>query len=103
MGYSSHYEGFGLPVLEAMTLHVPAIYSNNNSLPEVAGDIAVMIDTKDELAIADVIQKMTGNRIFRQELISKGCKQSLKFSWDRTDQEILKGYRTGVTGFSINN
>ena len=91
--YPSHYEGFGLPVLEAMTLGTPVVCSNNSSLPEVAGDAAVMIDAEDEMAIADAILKVIGDRVFRQELIAKGYEQALKFSWGHTAQETLKGYR----------
>ena len=91
--YPSHYEGFGLPVLEAMTLGAPVICSNNSSLPEVAGDAAVMIDAEDEMAIADAILKVISDHKFRQQLITKGYMQSLKFSWGRTAQETLKAYR----------
>ena len=94
--YPSHYEGFGLPVLEAMTLGTPVVCSNNSSLPEVAGDAAVMIDAEDEMAIADGIMKVIGDRTFRQKLIEQGREQALKFSWGRTAQETLKGYRTLV-------
>ena len=91
--YPSHYEGFGMPVLEAMTLGAPVICSNNSSLPEVAGDAAVMIDAEDEIAIADAILKLIGDRAFRQELITKGYDQALKFSWRRTAERTVEGYQ----------
>ena len=52
-----------------------------------------MIDAEDEMAIADAILKVIGDREFRQELITKGYEQALKFSWGRTAQETLKGYQ----------
>lgn len=91
--YPSHYEGFGMPVLEAMTLGTPVICSNNSSLPEVAGDAAVMIDSMDEIAIADAILKVIGDREFRQQLIDRGHQRSMKFSWHDTARETLQGYR----------
>ena len=94
--YPSHYEGFGLPVLEAMTLGAPVICSNNSSLPEVAGDAAVMIDAEDEMAIAYGIMKVIGDRTFQQKLIKEGYEQASKFSWGRTAQETIAGYRTLV-------
>ena len=56
-----------------------------------------MIDAEDEMAIADAILKVIGDRIFRQELITKGYEQALKFSWRRTAQETLIGYRQLIT------
>ena len=91
--YPSHYEGFGMPVLEAMTLGSPVICSNNSSLPEVAADAAVMIDAEDPLAIADAIIKVIGDREFRQQLIARGKARSIQFSWHHTAQETLRGYR----------
>jgi len=91
--YPSHYEGFGMPVLEAMTLGAPVICSNNSSLPEVAGDAAVMIDSMDEMAIADAILKVISDREFRQQLIDRGKNRSIQFSWHHTAQETLRGYK----------
>ncbi len=90
--YPSHYEGFGMPVLEAMTLGTPVICSNNSSLPEVAGDAAVMIDSIDEIAIADAIMEVISDRKFRQQLIDRGRERSVQFSWHHTAQETLRGY-----------
>lgn len=82
-----------MPVLEAMTLGAPVICSNNSSLPEVAGDAAVMIDSMDEMAIADAILKVIGDREFRQQLIDRGQDRSIQFSWHHTAQETLRGYK----------
>jgi glycosyltransferase involved in cell wall biosynthesis len=91
--YPSHYEGFGMPVLEAMTLGTPVICSNNSSLPEVAGDAAVMIDSIDEIAIADAIIEVIGDRTLRQELIQRGTDRAMQFSWRHTAEKTLKAYQ----------
>lgn len=91
--YPSHYEGFGLPVLEAMTLGTPVVCSNSSSLPEVAGDAAIMIDAEDELAIANGIMRVIDDRKLRQELIRRGYDRATRFSWRRTAEETLKAYR----------
>jgi glycosyltransferase involved in cell wall biosynthesis len=91
--YPSHYEGFGLPVLEAMTLGCPVVCSDNSSLPEVAGDAAVMIDAADEMAIADGIARVIGDRAFRQELVQCGYDRAARFSWRYTAEATLRAYR----------
>jgi glycosyltransferase involved in cell wall biosynthesis len=95
--YPSHYEGFGLPVLEAMTLGAPVITSNTSSLPEVAGDAALLIDPDDPTSLADAILKVIGDSQFRSELIQKGKERAKLFSWERTAQETLKAYKSLLT------
>jgi glycosyltransferase involved in cell wall biosynthesis len=91
--YPSHYEGFGLPVLEAMTLGTPVVCSDNSSLPEVAGDAAVMIDPADDRAIADGMMRVIGDRAFRDQLIWRGYDRAAQFSWRYTAEETLRAYR----------
>jgi glycosyltransferase involved in cell wall biosynthesis len=91
--YPSHYEGFGLPVLEAMTLGCPVVCSNNSSLPEVAGDAAVLVDAHDAIAIGAGIAQVVGDRSFRQQLIARGLVQARQFSWRSTAEKTLGGYR----------
>ncbi len=90
--YPSFYEGFGLPVLEAMTLGSPVITSNTSSLPEVTGDAALLIDPNNFLEMAEAMLKVIGDRTFRNQLITKGKEQSQKFSWNKTAQNTLKVY-----------
>ena len=92
--YPSHYEGFGLPVLEAMTLGTPVVTSNTSSIPEVAGDAAILIDPNDYIQLAEAILKVVSDRQLRQELIKKGKERAKLFSWERTAKETLNVYRT---------
>ncbi|MBE9035239.1 glycosyltransferase family 4 protein [aff. Roholtiella sp. LEGE 12411] len=94
--YPSHYEGFGLPVLEAMTLGAPVVTANTSSLPEVTGDAAILIDPNDFIQLAEAILKIINDCQFRQELINKGQERAKLFSWERTAKETLKAYRDFV-------
>ncbi|MGG7076337.1 glycosyltransferase family 4 protein [Clostridium sardiniense] len=92
--YPSYYEGFGLPPLEAMSCKTPVITSNTTSIPEVTKDSALLINptVEDELssAIFDVLEKDS----LRNDLIEKGYKRSLQFSWRQTAQNTLNVYET---------
>ena len=92
--YPSHYEGFGLPVLEAMTLGCPVVTSNTSSLPEVTGDAAILIDPNEPIDLAYGILKVISDRQLRCDLIQKGKKRAKLFSWERTAIETLKAYRS---------
>ncbi|WP_414548180.1 glycosyltransferase family 4 protein [Anabaena sp. CCY 0017] len=92
--YPSHYEGFGLPVLEAMTLGAPVVTANTSSIPEVTGDAAILIDPNDPMQLAEAILQVISNSQLRQELINKGRERAKLFSWERTAKETLKAYRT---------
>ncbi|MEH2142924.1 glycosyltransferase family 4 protein [Nostoc sp.] len=92
--YPSHYEGFGLPVLEAMTLGAAVISSNTSSIPEVTGDAAILIDPNNPIQLAEAILKVISDSQLRQELINKGKARAKLFSWERTAQETLNAYRT---------
>jgi glycosyltransferase involved in cell wall biosynthesis len=85
----SLYEGFGLPVLEAMAYNCPVITSNVSSLPEAGGDAALYIDPKNAGDIAEKIMSLVENPHLRKELIEKGKKQIKKFSWEKTAKETL--------------
>jgi len=91
--YPSHYEGFGLPVLEAMTLGTPVITSNTSSLPEVVGDAALMVDPNSPCQIAEAILRVIGDSSLRDELIQKGKERGKLFSWEKTARETLKAYK----------
>lgn len=92
--YPSYYEGFGLPVLEAMTLGAPVVTSNTSSLPEVAGDAAILVDPKDVISLAEAILRVVSDRTLRNELIIKGKAQAKLYSWERTAKETLNAYKT---------
>jgi glycosyltransferase involved in cell wall biosynthesis len=92
--YPSHYEGFGLPVLEAMTLGAPVVTANTSSLPEVVGDAALTVDPFDIEGQVDAILKILGSTSFRDELIEKGKSRAALFSWERTARETLQVYES---------
>lgn len=85
----SLYEGFGLPVLEAMQYGCPVIISNVSSLPEAGGDAAVYVDPHNTSDIVEKIENVLKNKKLRQEMIRKGYEQVKKFSWDKTAKEVL--------------
>ncbi len=86
----SLYEGFGLPVLEAMRYHCPVIISNTSSLPEVGGDAALYVKPDDVSDIAEKIQKVLESEKLRKEMVEKGKKQAARFSWERAAKETLQ-------------
>ncbi|MDP2638058.1 MAG: glycosyltransferase family 1 protein [Candidatus Levybacteria bacterium] len=85
----SLYEGFGLPVLEAMKYGCPVITSNISSLPEAGGDAALYIDPEKVSDIASKMQLLIDDEKLRNNLIEKGYKQVKKFSWEKTARETL--------------
>ena len=91
--YPSLYEGFGLPVLEAMQCGCPVVTSSATSLPEVAGDAAVIVDPLDVGAIADSIYQVLTDNQLRERLISRGFEQAKKFSWNQTAKIMLDTIR----------
>jgi glycosyltransferase involved in cell wall biosynthesis len=94
--FPSLYEGFGLPVLEAMRRGVPVACSNTSSLPEVAGDAALLFDPCDVRAIADSLLQLLRDRRLAAELVRRGREQAARFSWRRTAQETVASYRRAL-------
>ncbi len=92
--YPSLYEGFGLPVLEAMSCGVPVITSNATAIPEVAGDAAFLMETLDVDTMKETIATVLENYQLRQNLIEKGFKQVKNFSWRKTATQTLKIYES---------
>ena len=91
--YTSQYEGFGMPPLEAMACGTAVITSNNSSLPEVVGDAGIMIDwDSDEQHIA-AYEKYYFDPKFRQTMAQKGLKRAQNFSWDKTVEIMMPYFR----------
>ncbi len=87
--FPSLYEGFGLPVLEAMACGTPVLTSNVSSLPEVAGEAAILVDPHRTEAIAAGIVQLVTDQDLRQRLVEKGYRQIQKFSWTRAAEQVL--------------
>ncbi|MBN1918669.1 MAG: glycosyltransferase family 4 protein [Verrucomicrobia bacterium] len=87
--FPSLFEGFGLPVLEAMAARVPVVSSNASSLPEVCGDGALSFDPTDERAIADAIARVLTDQALASDLVARGRRNLARFSWRRTAEQTL--------------
>ena len=96
--FPSLYEGFGLPLLEAMACGVPVVCSNTSSLPEVAGDAALLADPTDAPSLAAAIAGLLEDEAQREEMREKGLQQAARFSWDRTAAMTLEMYREVAGG-----
>jgi glycosyltransferase involved in cell wall biosynthesis len=90
--FPSLYEGFGLPPLEAMASGTPVVTSNVSSLPEVAGDAAVLVDPYDPAAIADGICRVLTDETLRRDLRRKGIARARQFSWEQSVRRIHEIY-----------
>ncbi len=86
--FPSLYEGFGLPVLEAMACGTPVLCSNAASLPEVAGDAALLVDPHDTDALGSALQRLLCDETLRCDLIARGFEQASRFSWDSSARQI---------------
>ena len=91
--FPSRYEGFGFPVLEAMACGTPVITSKTTSLPEVAGDAALLVNPEDPEEIAGGIVRVLEDLTFREMLRSKGFERARQFTWERTARDTLAVYR----------
>jgi len=91
--FASLYEGFGIPILEAFASGTPVITSNLSSMPEVAGDAALLVDPNDEYSIASGICRICNDRRLRNALARKGLARNRCFSWQNTAAETLNIYK----------
>jgi glycosyltransferase involved in cell wall biosynthesis len=87
--FPSLYEGFGMPVLEAQACGAAVMTGKNSSLPEVAGDAALLVDPLDVDAIAEAMQRLVDDEDLRQELVRRGYENVKRFSWEKCARETL--------------
>jgi glycosyltransferase involved in cell wall biosynthesis len=94
--FPSLYEGFGLPVLEAMACGTPVLTAADSSLPEVAGDAALLVDPRDDEAIAEGLRSLLTDSALRASLSSAGIARAVGFTWQRTAECTVAAYRRAV-------
>jgi glycosyltransferase involved in cell wall biosynthesis len=93
LAYPSIYEGFGFPVLEAMSMRVPVVAASAGSIPEVAGDAALLVEPTDEHALAAALERVVTDEGVHAELVARGRDRIRAFSWDDTARELVSAYR----------
>ena len=105
--YPSYFEGFGLPVVEAMQCGVPVVTGNRTSLPEVVGDAGLLFDPFDTQALVNALTQVISDPAYRAKLRAKGLERARTFNWKTTAELTLGAYRvaaktkrTGMTGTS---
>ncbi|MFA5134358.1 MAG: glycosyltransferase family 1 protein [Patescibacteria group bacterium] len=92
--FPSAYEGFGLPVLEAMALGTPVITTNVSSLPEITGKAARLVDPEDEQQLAGALREVLGSTQLQQRLEKAGIERARYFTWERSAKETIKLYES---------
>jgi glycosyltransferase involved in cell wall biosynthesis len=92
--FVSLYEGFGLPILEAMACGTPVVTSSVSSMPEVAGDAAVLVDPADEEAISEAMWQLLRDQDARRQLVEAGRRRVQEFAWERLAQRYVEVYES---------
>jgi glycosyltransferase involved in cell wall biosynthesis len=94
--YPSFYEGFGIPILEAMRVRTPVITSNLTGMPEVAGDAAILIDPHDTDQLTTKMFRLLHDQQLREELVNRGVEKAASYSWPRTSKLYLDLYQDTI-------
>ncbi|WP_251344295.1 glycosyltransferase family 4 protein [Haloplanus halophilus] len=96
--FPSLYEGFGLPILEAMSAGTPVITSNRGAMAEVAGDAALLVDPERPAALADAMERVTAAKTVRDDLRRRGRVRARAFTWERAARRTMAVYREVADG-----
>jgi alpha-1,3-rhamnosyl/mannosyltransferase len=92
--FPTHYEGFGLPLLEAMACRCPVVAARNSSTPEVTGGAAVLEPAQDADALAEGLLRVLEDEAFRRDLVERAAAHAAGFSWRRCAEQTLGVYRS---------
>ena len=92
----SLYEGFGLPLVEAMSYGTPVLTANNSSMPEVTGNAGLLVDALDVESIADGLQEMITNNELRERLAKNAKLNASRYSWDNSAQKLIKVFEKAI-------
>jgi glycosyltransferase involved in cell wall biosynthesis len=87
--FPSHFEGFGMPIIEAMACGTPVITADNSSLPEAGGDAAIYVPSRDIGALSKSISEVISSEELRRSMSEKGLKHSSSYSWDKSAKQLL--------------
>jgi glycosyltransferase involved in cell wall biosynthesis len=92
--FTSKYEGFGIPILEAFNCRCPVVLANASCFPEIAQDAAIYFEPDNPQELSQKVREVINNDTLREELITKGTKRAKYFSWEKAARETLEYYKT---------